>query len=210
VGVHGAGGKGRGAGGMRSWAQRGDVIVIGPSFVARPQGGVPPYQNGNGPHAKKLISLFGELKKEYKLHDKMFLAGFSGGSQFVHRFTMNHPEHVCGVAAHSGGSWATRGYGTYSKKAKGIPFAISCGEKDTGKSFGEAPLGRLDWFKEFKAQIDKDRFTYIADTWPGVGHSQSPGAKNLTAQCFQVATGLGGGEDGKKVVISGAWKNLSR
>jgi hypothetical protein len=35
VGVHGAGGKGHGAAGMKGWANRGDVIVIGPSFETK-------------------------------------------------------------------------------------------------------------------------------------------------------------------------------
>ena len=103
VGVHGAGGQGKNAGGYASWAKRGDVIVIGPSFISRQQGNVAPYQNGDGPHAKKLIALFDKLKQDYPLHDKMFLTGFSGGSQFTHRLTMNYPELVCGVPSHSGG-----------------------------------------------------------------------------------------------------------
>jgi len=60
VGVHGAGGKGGGAAGMKDWANRGDVIVIGPSFETK---GERPYQNGDGIHAEKLIDLFETLKK---------------------------------------------------------------------------------------------------------------------------------------------------
>lgn len=207
VGVHGAGGNGSGAGGYKFWADRGDVIVIGPSFNSHFKNNKPPYQNGSGIHARKLITLFKQLQKDYKLHNKMFLTGFSGGSQFVHRFTMNHPKLVSGVAAHSGGSWATRGFGKYSKRAKKIPFAISCGEKDTGRSFAKAPLGRLDWFKEFRDQLNKDRFTHIAEVIPNTGHTESARAKNLTAQCFQIATGLGGGSKGEMIQISKQWKN---
>ena len=90
VGVHGARGKGNGAAGMADWAKRGDVIVIGPSFDTKNEN---PFQNGDGIHADKLIALFEGLGKHYKLRDKMFLHGFSAGSQFVHRFAMNHPKH---------------------------------------------------------------------------------------------------------------------
>ena len=207
VGVHGANGNGKNAGGYAKWSKRGDVIVIGPSFISKPKNGKQPYQMGDGEHAKKLLSLFKTLKKDYKLEDKMFLVGFSGGSQFAHRFTMNNPNVVCGVAAHSGGSWATRGFGKINSRAKKIPFAISCGEKDTAKSFPQAPLGRLDWFKEFSKELEKKRFMMISKTWPGVGHKSSPGAKNLTQQCFQIATGLPGNMDGSKIEISSDWKN---
>ena len=208
VGVHGAGGKCKGAARLAKWADRGDVIVIGPSFVSKVVDGVWPYQMGNGIHAEKLIELFEQLKKEYPLKDKMFLHGFSGGSQFVHRFTMNHPDVVCGVSAHSGGSWATDGYGKINSRAKGIPFAISCGEKDTKKSTKSSPYGRLEWCERFRVEIDKIGFVYIADTWPDVAHRISPGAVQLMRECFQIATGLPGGEGGDLVEISPEWKKL--
>ena len=205
VGVHGANGKGNGAAGMQGWAKRGDVIVIGPSFSSK---GERPYQNGDGIHAEKLIALFEGLKKEHKLRDKMFLHGFSGGSQFVHRFAMLHPKLVCGVSAHSGGTWATDGYGEFSTSAKDIPFAISCGEKDTGKAFPEAPFTRLEWFGRFRDEIDKKRFAHIAASWPECGHSISPGAWDFAKQCFQLATGLPGESATQEVAISDTWKNI--
>ncbi len=205
VGVHGAGGKGNGAAGMKGWADRGDVIVIGPSFQTK---GDRPYQNGDGPHAAKLIKLIDGLKKDYKLEEKIFMHGFSGGSQFAHRFVMLHPDLVCGVSSHSGGSWATDTYGTINKKAKKIPFAISCGEKDTGKAWGDAPFNRLEWFKRFKEEIDKDGFCYAGTTWPDVAHRQSPGMWDLVRECFQLSTGLPGKSATEKVEISDLWKNL--
>lgn len=205
VGVHGAGGKGNGAAGMKDWANRGDVIVIGPSFETK---GERPYQNGDGIHAEKLIDLFETLKKTYKLNDQMFLHGFSGGCQFTHRFTMLNPKYVCGVSAHSGGTWATDNYGEISTKAKDIPFAISCGEKDTGKAFSEAPYNRLEWYHRFEKEMDDKKFCYIGGTWPDVGHNISAGAWDLAKQCFQLATGLPGASATESVVISDAWKNL--
>ena len=62
VGVHGAGGKGNGTAGLSKWAERGDVIVIGPSFQSK---GQRPYQNGDDPHAEKLLQLFKKLSSEY-------------------------------------------------------------------------------------------------------------------------------------------------
>ena len=205
VGVHGAGGRGNGAGGMSGWAKRGDVIVIGPSFETK---GERPYQNGDGVHAEKLLALFETLKKSHKLREQMFLHGFSGGSQFVHRFTMLHPKVVCGASAHSGGSWATDNHGTISMAAKKIPFAISCGQKDVAFSFPGALYNRLEWYERFLKEIDEKGFCYIGATWPDVGHSMSAGAWELVMQCFQLATGLPGQSATETVVISRAWKNL--
>jgi len=203
VGVHGAGrGTGKGAAHMAKWADRGDVIVIGPSWNT--QG----YQMGDGVHAQKLIKLFDKLKKNYKLQDKMFIHGFSGGSQFGHRFAMLHPQYVCGVSAHSGGSWATDNYGSISSKAKHIPFAISCGEADTGFSFKGAKYGRLKWYQVFEKEMEKKGMCFIGGTWPKIGHKMCPQAWELTKQCFQLATGLPGESAKKTVKISDAWKNL--
>jgi predicted esterase len=205
VGVHGAGGKGNGAAGLKDWAKRGDVIVIGPSFETK---GERPYQNGDGIHAEKLIDLFETLKKSYKLRDRMFLHGFSGGCQFTHRFTMLHPKLVCGLSAHSGGSWATDGFGEISNAVKDIPFVISCGEKDTAKSFPEALYTRLEWYGRFAQEMEKRKFCYLGATWPNVGHSICEGAWDQMKQCFQITTGLPGASATEQVAISPNWKNL--
>ncbi|MGB1128422.1 MAG: hypothetical protein ACPG4K_00130 [Haloferula sp.] len=207
VGVHGAGGKGNGAAGLKGWAKRGDVIVIGPSFQTK---GKRPYQNGDGPHAEKLIKMFKQLQKDYRLEDTMFLHGFSGGSQFCHRFAMLHPQYVCGVSAHSGGSWATDGFGKISIRARTIPFAISCGEKDTGKAWGDAKFNRVKWYERFRDEIDKKGFCHAGAIWPETGHRMSPGAWDLMKQCFQLATGLPGASATEEVVIGDKWKNLQR
>jgi len=205
VGVHGLGRRANDAAGLKNWAQRGDVIVIGPVFETR---GERPYQNGDGIHAEKLIDLFETLKKTYNLRDKMFLHGFSGGSQFAHRFAMLHPDLVCGVSAHSGGTWATDGYGKINVNARDIPFAISCGENDTAFAFGGSPFNRLEWFQRFKNELDAKNFTYLAVSLPDVGHRMSPAAWDMMRQCFQIATGLPGLSATEQIEISAEWRNL--
>ncbi len=184
VGVHGYKGNGKGAAGLSNWAKRGDCIVIGPSF----RNG---YQMGNGIHAKKLIALFHKLSKKYKLKRRMFLYGFSGGAQFAHRFTFKYPRYVSGCAAHSAGSWATGGaYGSISNSAKRIPFAISCGEKDTAKSMPSYKMNRLEWFKKFAALMKKKKFDVSANVIPNVGHTPSKTSKLMTFQCFEKSKGI--------------------
>lgn len=177
VGVHGHRGNGKGASGLAGWTGKGNTVVVGPSF---PDG----YQGLAHDTDKQLIGIFAELKKRFRLHPKMFVYGFSGGSQFAHRFALKHPGLVVGCSAHSGGSWEKQA----DPAAAGIPFALSCGENDTGKSVPASPLGRLDWFKDFVGTLNAGPFTFKARTWPGVGHGKSPGSAQLTEECFRLST----------------------
>ena len=182
VGVHGARGKAKGAAGIANWADKKDnVIVVSPQYASG-------YQNAYEEHQKKLIRILKAVAKQYKIHPRVFLYGFSGGAQFTHRFAMQQPGLVCGVSAHSGGSWATRSYGKINPKAGHIPFAISCGEKDLGKAWKKAPLNRLDWFNEFAGKMKSAGYCIKYKTWPKAGHSASKGVWELTEECFALAT----------------------
>ena len=184
VGVHGAGGKGDGAGGLADWAKRGDCIVVGPSF---PNG----YQGLGLDTDKQLIGIFKQLRESYKLHDKLFVAGFSGGAQFAHRFTLAHPDLVVGCAAHSAGTWATgddHGPVGLNKEAAGVPFVISCGQADTTKSVPQAPFTRIEWAHRFEAALKDAGYTYKAAYWPGVGHQVTKDAMAMTEECYRLST----------------------
>jgi predicted esterase len=181
VGVHPYKGDGRGAGGLADWVKRGDCIVVGPTF---PSEG---YQGLQKESDRQLIGVFAELKKKYSLHPKMFLAGFSGGAQFAHRFALKCPDEVVGCAAHSGGTWADQ----LGERAVGVPFAVSCGEKDTAKTTPDAPMSRVEWAKAFVGKLQTGGFYFKARVWPGVGHEFTRGARDLTEECFNFAvTGM--------------------
>ncbi|MHC5020939.1 MAG: alpha/beta hydrolase family protein [Planctomycetota bacterium] len=166
VGVHAYGGSGRYAGGLAGWVgERDDVIVAGPSF---PNDGYQVLERESG---EQLVQLFAALRKRFQLHPKLFIAGFSGGAQFAHRFAIRHPELIAGCAAHSGGSWAVGGRAKLfgrevelmepTAAAAGVPFVLA------------------------KAK----QYVLVAEQWPGVGHFLSPGARRLTAECFLLAVG---------------------
>lgn len=178
VGVHGYRSNGKGAGRMSGWIDKGNVIVVGPSF---PNEG---YQGLGKDSDRQLIDIFKLLQKEFRLHPKFFIAGFSGGSQYAHRFALAHPELVIGCAAHSGGTWADQ----INAKAIKVPFAISCGENDTAKSFPEATFGRIDGFRDFVGRMSRSPFYFKARVWPGVGHQASPGSAQMTEECFNLST----------------------
>lgn len=177
VGIHGYGGNGAGAAGLAEWTKKDDVIVVGPTF---PNG----YQMLDLETDMQLIGIFTHLSQRFRLHPKMFVFGFSGGSQFAHRFALKHPDLVLGCSAHSGGTWG----GEVNPAAVGIPFAVSCGEEDTEQSSPQSPMGRLDWFKDFAGGLNSGPFTFKARSWPGVGHGLSAGALQMTEDCFALAT----------------------
>lgn len=198
IGVHGAGGEGKGGGGIGYWAKD-DVIVLGPSFLqpkrdenAHKTGGPPPesYQMCGPTHEAKLKALIAEVGKTWKLHPKVFLHGFSAGAQFVHRFAMKNPEMVAGVSAASAGSWSTRGFGEINPAASGIPFGISCGQYDREKSGPSSPLNRLEWMQEFAKALKDAHFDVDSRVIPNTGHKATADTMALAEACFKRARAL--------------------
>lgn len=185
VDVHGAGGlrnAGRGPG-LASLLAPEPVIVLVPSFTSG-------YQAGDGRWAAQLIGHFKTVRERHEVHDRMFVHGHSGGGQFAHRFAFAEPGHVVGVSAHSSGSWACAGgYGEISTRARGIPFTISCGEKDTAYSVQGYPHTRIEWFRLFAAEMEKKGFVVAAQTWPEAGHGVSARLYGpQLKECFLLAT----------------------
>jgi len=186
VDVHGAGGPKKNWFGYRLLKTFGEdkVIALAPVFGKG-------YHLSDEAASKQFIENFEWIKRNYNVHDKMFLYGHSGGAQFVHRFAFKHPEYVIGVSAHSAGSWAgIEGWGEINDAAKGIPFALSCGELDTEKAFkGEAPHGRLDWMNVFAEDLKKRGFVVRSEVIPEKGHGVPPELHApLSLECFLLAT----------------------
>ena len=105
---------------------------------------------------------------------------------------MAHPNLVAGCAAHSGGTWGTGDYddAVPNPAARSVLFVISCGMNDTGKSFGEAPLGRLEWAQRYATMLEDGGFLFDAQWFEGVGHNYSGGARQMTRDCFVASTQL--------------------
>ena len=181
--VHGHKGNGeKTIGKIKKYAFKNDVIAVAPSFPWDPKmGGY--YQMLGGNSDKQLLDIFKTLGQKHKLHDRMLMWGHSGGSQFSHRFAMVHHKYVLACAASSGGSW-----GTASKRAAYLPFAISCGEKDTKKSVSSSPMGRLDWYRSFRQQMIKSKMFFIGKVRPGEGHGAGPWTTSVTNDLFKLAS----------------------
>ena len=193
VEVHGYGGGGSAQSGVRGWVEHENCIGVAPSF---PNEG---YQMLAKDSDRQLAGIFQKLKQTYKLHDKLFLYGHSGGAQFAHRFTSKYPELVAACCATSAGSWAT---GTTSdalnQAAAGVPMAISCGEKD-GKSLPNSPMTRYEWAKKFEEELAQRHFFYKASYWPNAGHEGDPrGNAELAMEAFSLGTtGMVGADRGE-------------
>jgi poly(3-hydroxybutyrate) depolymerase len=181
VAVHGAGGNGDGMKNYTLAGPRTDYIVVAPTFPDSNSAGY--YQTLGGEAGKQLVDLFQALKKKYRLHEKLFLYGFSGGSQFSHRFTMTYPELVIGCSAHSGGTWGPE----MNLKAIGIPLFYSCGLADIDSSRGGLPP-RIVEAENYFTEVQKKGFMAKMRYWEGVAHSTSPKISPLTAECFEIAT----------------------
>jgi len=183
VEVHGYGGHGSEGSGVRGWVDRGDCIGIAPSF---PDG----YQRLELNTDQQLVHIFQKLQKDFKLHNKLFLYGHSGGAQFTHRFTMKYPQMVAGCCSTSAGSWATGGvYGSITQMAADLPIAISCGEKDAEHAGPNVPMTRIEWAKKFEEELGKRHCFYKASYWPNAGHEgNSAGNAELANEAFSLGT----------------------
>jgi hypothetical protein len=173
VAAHGYGGTGKDAAGFQMLVYYGNCIVVCPTFV-------PDYIALGKGTDKQLLDLFTSLKKEFSLHDKLFVTGFSGGSQYAHRFTLRHPQSVLGCGAHAGGSWCTdpharNGDEKLSDKIRDIPFVVSCGTSDKG---------RIDGAMRFAHEMTKRKYCIKEIYWAGLGHMLDVRAFVLTIEGF--------------------------
>ncbi|MBT3200037.1 MAG: hypothetical protein HN350_08970 [Phycisphaerales bacterium] len=182
IAVHGLGGTGKYAAGYLQFATFGNCIVAAPTFP----GGR--YMFCTKPDAQRTIDLINALKKEFLLHDKCFIAGFSGGSQFAHRFALKHPEHVIGCSPHAGGSWSTgemmpSDAGLLKNdKVNSIPFGVSCGLAD----------GRWRGAQHFVGAMLKQKNCVKEMYWKGMGHTLDQRVVDLSKETFFLAAyGLG-------------------
>jgi predicted esterase len=176
--VHGFGGRGEEALWMRrALARFDDFIIVAPSF---PEG----FQLLEHETDRQLIDLFRSLRQRRRLHERMFLVGFSAGAQFAHRFTMRHPALVAGCAAHSGGTWGP----DCNPAARHIPIAVSCGLDDIARSSIAQQRSRVQAAHKYFRELAAAGFHIKARLFSGLAHHTSPATEALIAECYQLAT----------------------
>lgn len=161
----------------RSLATFDDCLFVAPSF---PEG----FQLLERKTDQQLRDLFAALREKHRLHDKMFVCGFSAGAQFCHRFTMEHPKLVVGCSAHSGGTWGP----AIQTAARHIPISLSCGLDDDARSSIGQTLSRVQAAHRYFLALAKKQLHVKARLWRGVGHDTGVATEALISECYQLST----------------------
>lgn len=167
VGIHGFGSDGTSCLALwQEYADREGYVLVCPS-MGDEHGGW--YQDAG---EKVLKAVLKNVRQECRVQDRIFLAGFSAGAQFVQGFAFAYPESVTGVAVLSSGN-----YFEPSSDARSVPFLVVIGDKDN-------PVG-LRGANLFNEMLKKDGFSIALVLLPGVKHEVTSEAKELTIDFYR-------------------------
>lgn len=167
VGIHGFGSDGTGC--LNMWQQYADqegFVLVCPS-LGDENGGW--YQDAG---ERTLRSMLKEVKKECRVQDRIFLAGYSAGAQFAQGFAFAYPKSVTGVAVLSSGNYYEPG-----SNASSIPFLVVIGDQDNPVGVKSAGL--------FSDMLKLAGFSIDLHILPGVKHEITSQAKELTIAFYR-------------------------
>jgi len=168
VSVHGSDGDGRSL--LLTWEPYADAdgfVLISPTFP-------PGYNQLAGGEDEKLLAILDQVGETIPLQDKVFLVGFSGGGQFVHRFAFRHAARVLGASVMSAGQ-----YDTPPPHCFGVPFLVTVGEGDS------AEPDRVSLARAFVEQLEAAGCLVEFEVIPGVDHWASDRAVERTVEFFR-------------------------
>jgi predicted esterase len=167
VGIHGAGGSGLHCWNMwQTFADEEGFILLCPSIPGDPNGF---YQDVG---ENTVWSAIGEVKKEYRVRNRMFFAGFSAGAFFIQGFDYHYPQYVSGLAILSSGLYLDPR--SFSEL---IPMTVVIGDRDYAPSVQSS--------QTFVDGLRRYGFDVHYELLPGVGHAFTPTAQNLTIELFR-------------------------
>lgn len=168
IGIHGYMADGNQAMDLwRGFADPEGFILVCPSFKEG-------YQRLEYATDNRMIDIIKELEKEFQIDEKkVFMAGFSGGAQFTHRFALRHPEYINSAIVLAAGSYD---YPANSASAKRIKFLVGVGANDSE---------RLEITKKFAEQLKNNGYQVKFEIFPNVGHEAPPAAKQLAIELFR-------------------------
>jgi acetyl esterase/lipase len=167
VGIHGAGGRGLDCWNMwQTFADEEGFILLCPSIPGDPNGF---YQDVG---ENTVWSAIGEVKKEYRVGNRMFFAGFSAGAFFIQGFVYHYPQYVSGLAILSSGLYLDP-----RVFAELIPMTVVIGDADHAPSV-QSSQTFVDGLRQYGFDVQYERM-------PGVGHAFTPTAQRLTIELFR-------------------------
>jgi len=167
VGIHGAGGSGLDCWNMwQSHAEKEEFILLCPSIPGDASGF---YQDVG---ENTVWSAIGEAKKEYRVRNRMFFAGFSAGAFFIQGFDYHYPQYVSGLAILSSGLYLAPRY--FSEL---IPVTVVIGDADDPVAVQSSQM--------FVNDLQQYGFDVHYELMPGVGHAFTPTAQKMTIELFR-------------------------
>lgn len=167
VGIHGAGGSGLDCWTLwQSYAEEEGFILLCPSI---PGDGGGFYQDVG---ERTVWSAVGEVKKEYRVQNRMFMAGFSAGAFFIQGFTYHYPDYVSGLAILSSGVYLNPRLFPLL-----IPMTVVIGDADHPDAVSAS--------QSFVASLRSYGFDIHYELLPGVGHTPTQKSKDLTIELFR-------------------------
>ncbi len=134
-------------------AERAGVVVVAPLFPAERYRD---YQRlgfaGRGARADlALLAILDEAGRRTGAHaERVYLAGFSGGAQFAHRFAFAHPERVRAMAI------CAAGWYTFPDTELPFPYGLRAAGTPDGIAFDAAAALRIPTFV-FVGEHDTER-----------------------------------------------------
>jgi phospholipase/carboxylesterase len=171
VGIHGSSGSG-----LHCWywwqsfADKEGFILICPTLTEAGGG----WSQSDG--ERKVSVIISQVRSEYNLEERLFLAGFSAGAQLVQGYTFRYPHSVKGVAVLSPGYAFSSTMG-----ARDIPFMIVIGDREISR--------RLEAAQKLVSLLEQNNFEVEYHLLPGVGHTLTDEARKLTIDFFREVNG---------------------
>jgi hypothetical protein len=167
VGIHGAGGDGLDCWNLwQSYADKEGFVLLCPSIPGSPDGF---YQDVG---ESTVWSAVGEVKKEYRLRQRMFLAGFSAGAFFIQGFADHYPSYVSGLSILSSGLYLNP-----NAFPELVPMLVGMGDQDNARA--------VEISQQFVGQLRQYGFDVQYELMPGVGHGVTRDGADLTIELFR-------------------------
>lgn len=167
VGIHGAGGNG-----LQCWqlwqayADQEGFILLCPSIPGTPDGF---YQDVG---ENTVWAAVGEVKKEFRLRQRMFFSGFSAGAYFIQGFTYHYPQYVSGLSILSSGLYINP-----NAFPEIIPMLVVIGDRDNALAVRNSQL--------FVQGLQNYGFDVHYLVMPGVGHTVTKDGVDLAIDLFR-------------------------
>jgi predicted esterase len=167
VGIHGAGGTGLDCWNLwQRYAESEGFILLCPSIRGDASG----FSIGVGDNT--VWSAIGEVKKEYRVKQRMFLSGFSAGAFYIQAFTYQYPQYVSGLSILSAGL-----YMAPSAFIEVVPMVVVIGASDHPDSVANSEM--------FVNELKSYGFDVQYEVLPGTGHRVTNTGIDLTIELFR-------------------------